>query len=234
MGWLLGNDGRWEQQMLAPAPRQTPLDRVCLAVLRGAAHELRDPLTCVLGMADVLDATEPTNEQRVALAELRAAGLRIDEALTVLLDYASADLGPGSGSCTVSAVVIGLRLRHPEARVAVSGVDVGSVLTAPVGALTIILSNLVRNGLRHGRPPVRVEVEAPDTHHVTFTVSDGGDGLPFTFDGPGVAGSRQAASRVGLRLATGLAEALGATLTSAPAAGTRSRLVLTVPLEAPC
>lgn len=46
----------------------------------------------------------------------------------------------------------------------------------------LLVSELVTNAVRHGRPPIEVEVECQGSHGLAVHVSDGGSGSPTVID----------------------------------------------------
>jgi CheY-like chemotaxis protein len=66
--------------------------RVKAEFLSDMSHELRTPLNGVLGLAQALDATALTHDQRALVHDIRAAARQLDRLVTGLLDYGDADL----------------------------------------------------------------------------------------------------------------------------------------------
>ncbi|MEW5685435.1 MAG: response regulator [Pseudomonadota bacterium] len=62
--------------------------------LADMSHELRTPLNGVAGLAQALDATDLSPEQRSLVADIRAAARQLDRLVNGLLDYGDADLAP--------------------------------------------------------------------------------------------------------------------------------------------
>ncbi|MBJ7411965.1 MAG: response regulator [Phenylobacterium sp.] len=62
--------------------------------LADMSHELRTPLNGVAGLAQALDATDLSPDQRALVAEIRAAARQLDRLVNGLLDYGDADLAP--------------------------------------------------------------------------------------------------------------------------------------------
>jgi CheY-like chemotaxis protein len=62
--------------------------------LADMSHELRTPLNGVVGLAQALDASELTTDQRALVADIRAAARQLDRLVNGLLDYGDADLAP--------------------------------------------------------------------------------------------------------------------------------------------
>lgn len=143
-------------------------------LLSDAAHELRTPTAALLASATALE--DPAT--RDAAAVQVAPQLRRLSALTEdLLELSRLD----AGRAPVSTDDVDLRDLVAEVaveagpEVTVSGASV-SVRTDPVRVRAIV-TNLVGNALRHGRPPVSIGV-LPVSTGAIVAVSDAGDGVP--------------------------------------------------------
>lgn len=153
-----------------------------------AAHELRNPVTVVHGLADTLDRLGPqlTEAQRVEMrGALREQTERLRLLIEQLLDLSRLD---------ADAVAIAperLRIRERmDAIVAFAAagrredvaVDVDEKLEATIDpqVLDRVVSNLVVNALRYGEAPVRVRAEQRD-RHFRVTVEDSGPGVAPEF-----------------------------------------------------
>lgn len=153
-----------------------------------AAHELRNPVTVVHGLADTLERLGPqlTEEQRVEMRRaLREQTDRLRLLIEQLLDLSRLD---------ADAVAIAperLRIRERIDTIvdfAAAGrrgeveVDVPDDLEATIDpeVLDRVVSNLVVNALRYGESPVRVRAEQRD-RHFRVTVEDSGPGVAPEF-----------------------------------------------------
>jgi signal transduction histidine kinase len=179
------------------------------------AHDLRAPLTAVLGflaLADgpLRDETAPRAAECVRSAHAAAVRMRglIEDLLAFatlesgprpqavdlrsLLDAVTADLGTTAVSCTGSATVV-----------------------ADPTLLRQMVQNLVANALRHGEPPVAVRCGVADGGW-WLEVADRGPGVPPAdrdriFD-PLVRLTAAPGSGLGLATCAKIADALGATI----------------------
>ena len=120
-----------------------------LDAVRKAAHEPSRGL--------LVDLREVTDRHPVAAAALRVLSAR--PALGLWLDVECGPLGPS------------------QARRAVAECASRLGLDEVVDDLLLVVSELVTNAVRHGAPPVRLEVLADDDV-VRVTVGDGNPGLP--------------------------------------------------------
>lgn len=144
------------------------------------SHELRTPIMALTSIMEMLEADARDRSPE----ELELATMAVDR--TRKLARLAEDLLELS---RLDAGAVELRLEHVDVAHVVAdtvrtrgwGVDV--VATGPVPArvdvrrLDIATANLVGNGLRHGRPPVVVEVRA-EGDDVLVAVTDHGPGLP--------------------------------------------------------
>lgn len=148
----------------------------------GIAHEVRNPLSAILGAVEVMQLGVSPEKQKDFLAVLKDEVLRLDGTLTELLDYASAK--PQNARCEWTQAwgrmeklvcaelghTIKLSSSGPPAELAISG-----------GHLQQILLNLVKNAARAAKtnpaPEVKVAVLLSGrTAHIS--VSDNGPGIP--------------------------------------------------------
>ena len=195
------------------------------------AHDLRTPLTGLVTASTLLDDSRPSQmvRNRVdALTELVEELLevaRLDSGVeTAQLAYAripqivdrAVQRGVAKGEFTIDSVSV------------CSDDSAVAVLTDP-RRLERVLSNLIRNALEHGRPPVRIEATGD-----RIVVTDGGPGFsddflatgPQRFRRPSV--SRGGGHGLGLIIAQGQTAVLGGRLhfDNAPEGGARVRIDL--------
>ncbi|GGS92184.1 sensor histidine kinase [Streptomyces chromofuscus] len=185
------------------------------------AHELRTPLTGLHAAAELLPPGRPTELVRDRVAALRTLTEDLLEISRLdtgreRLDLDSEELGAlaarvvrASGTDTVVRVVRDARVETDRRR------------------LERVLGNLVANAHTHGRPPVVVTVDGP-----VVTVRDHGAGYPeyLVEHGPQRFRTEGGAKGhgLGLTIALGQAEVLGARLEfrNAPGGGAVARLTL--------
>ncbi|WP_306965201.1 sensor histidine kinase [Streptomyces afghaniensis] len=188
------------------------------------AHELRTP---VAGMSTAVGLLPPGRASELVAGSVRKLRGLVEDVLEVArLDSHAAAVD--SEEREVSAM----------ARRAVAGLDdvrvkvvSDAVVTTDPRRVERVLANLAANALRHGAPPVEVEVDGP-----VVRVRDHGPGFPAdllavldTF-GPQRfrTGSRTGGTGLGLTIATGQARLLGARLTfrNRPEGGAETELRL--------
>ncbi|HEU5037532.1 MAG TPA: hybrid sensor histidine kinase/response regulator [Nocardioides sp.] len=210
------------------------LDRTAAdaAALRRAiattAHEIRGPVTVIGGAAETLESAEAGDLDPEAVAELTDAMIRqariLDGLTTDLLTTAQERHG------TLTLQVREIRPADVVVAVLAGRYDAGVEVTddrlvrADPLRLEQMLSNLLSNARKYGRPPVDVRVR-PAGPNVAIDVADHGDGVPEEFrdrlfrefaraDTNTVTGTG-----LGLHVVRTLAEAQGGTTTYAPGPG---------------
>jgi len=157
------------------------------------SHEMRTPLTAIIGMSDVLDRTSLSSEQRQYLASLQRAGGHLLALINDLLDLSKAEsdrltlediefslfdvLEKTAEITAVAAREKGVALRREVAP------DVPAMLTGDPDRLRQVLINLMSNAIKFtsgGQVVIRVERD-PDQRDpcaLRFSVADTGVGIP--------------------------------------------------------
>ena len=153
-----------------------------------ASHELRTPVTTILGLATTLNrrGSELDERQRHELRDtLERQADRMARLVEQLLDLSRLD----ADAIEIAPQRFNLRERIEEIVAAVAaeriddveiGVDADLEASADPSALERIIGNLVANALRYGLPPVRVQAFRKD-RHLRVSVEDRGDGVPPQF-----------------------------------------------------
>ncbi len=145
------------------------------------SHELRTPLTALTTAADVLEANSAglNDTGRRAARLLVVESRRLASMVEDLMEISRFDAGVPAMAwelVDVAALVAGaLEARGWAGQVEVEVVSGASTWADP-RRLDTVVGNLVGNALKHGRPPVRVTVEATDSA-VSLSVSDTGPGI---------------------------------------------------------
>ncbi len=229
-------DPEQRQQRLAVPDRDSELAVIAEAVNRymqrldelvererafaaAASHELRTPLAVIRGAAEVLEAISPS----APLARIQRAAISATQDLEALLWLSRAGDAP-----PVERLPLHERLKA----LCATQVNVDAlawqlapcVVIAPPGAVSIIVSNLLRNALRAAPDGVRVLLNAD-----TLSVEDDGPGvpvdeLPLVF-APRTRG-HDGGTGMGLYIASTLAARLGWRLTLENRAGGGARATI--------
>lgn len=218
-------------------------------ILDMVTHDLRSPLTGILGLAQLLDFEDSDEHRREHLARIAFAGATMTHLLDDLLEVAASRAGDTMRSDLVRADLLP-SLRETalvmEAGAKAKGTKV--VLELPEQPLEVAhdptrlvqaLTNLVGNAIKFSPPGsdvvVRVECEDDD---IVIVVADRGPGIaphdverifqPFLIgDARPTAGERGAG--LGLSIVRGIAAAHGGRVTVRPRTGGGSEFCLRIP-----
>ncbi|WP_292960449.1 sensor histidine kinase [Novosphingobium sp. UBA1939] len=197
-------------------------DRLRHALLSSVSHDLRTPLTTILGSLAEIRAMSP--EQEDQLAETRAEAERLHRFVANLLDMVRIEAGalhrkiePVDLAEAVASALhdLGTALHGHPVNVAIAA-DLPFVLVDPQ-LFHHCLINLIENAAKYGDPGTGITVRAQgDTQGLTLFVEDEGPGIPEgqaqrifeTF--ARIEGSdRKGGTGLGLAIVKGFAEAMG-------------------------
>ncbi len=167
-------------------------------LVSGVAHELNNPLTVILGYADLLANSDADNEAAKIVAEQAQRCRGIVRNLSALAGQSQHPLQELSGAELIDRVVRGINLNRDAAGPSVRIAPLRDVrFCADRIGMEQVLVNLVSNALQASPLHAVVTIEASATPSgTTFTVSDEGPGVPaeirtrlfepfFTTKGPG-------------------------------------------------
>lgn len=202
------------------------------------AHELKTPMTSIIGYADMLRTIQASPaEQYEAAGAIYHEGRRLEALSGKLL----ALLGLGEETITLQPTA--LAALWPRLQAACPGVplqlpDCDAAVQADADLLLDLLCNLVGNAVKASEPGQPVEVRAADNGDtVTLTVADHGCGIPqseisrvtepfYMVDKSRA--RKQGGSGLGLALCKRIAEVHGSDLhiESTPGEGTRVSVIL--------
>jgi len=197
--------------------------------LTDLSHELRTPLQAITGFTELLGTLDlPVERRRAALSHIQGATAHIISLVDDVLDIAKIEAGALPLQITdvdlAAAIQDVLDLLSPLAS------ERGIVLRCerPVGTvraderrLRQVLINLVTNAIRYNSPNGSVQITAGQHgRQTTIRVTDSGPGIPpdvlgrlfVPFDRLGAEASHEQGAGLGLPLARGLTEAMGAQL----------------------
>jgi signal transduction histidine kinase len=158
------------------------LDELKLSFVAVASHELRTPATAVYGILTTLRERSGSldEEARRQLEETAwEQADRMRRLIEQLLDLSRLD----ARSVTIDPQPLVLwrvleEVVEATAPGAVSlSVDPGVAVVADPLVLDRVISNLVANASRYGKPPIRIEAAERD-QFIRIVVSDAGDGVP--------------------------------------------------------
>ena len=160
--------------------RLTELDSMKNEFIASVGHDLRTPLTSIIGSASVAkrpDLPDPSRHEMLDLI-VRQAG-KLEAMVQQLLDAASAGLPADDFSGPLDLT------RHVETAVAAFAVRGIRVEVDAEGSCTVLggpavdraIKNLLDNAIAHGAEPVRVSL-CHDGTRVVCAVADAGGGIP--------------------------------------------------------
>ncbi|MGX1219903.1 ATP-binding protein [Streptomyces ambofaciens] len=153
------------------------------------SHELRTPLAAMSAVTDVLDEDAAGLDEDTAMAVrlISTETTKLAELVDDLMEISRFDAG--AAALHLDEIDLAESLRRTLASrgwqdTVETGLPEPGALRGRVDPrrLDVIVANLVANALRHGAPPVRLDLHALDDPHAgkqaVVTVRDGGDGIP--------------------------------------------------------
>lgn len=230
---------------------QVKVENMRANLLRAISHDIRTPLTSIIGAADFIlsDRDPPVSEHQRALArQIQEDGQWLLQVAENLLSITRA--GDGAAlrkELEVAEEILGesaakFLKRYPEANVDVSAPD--EVLMVPMDALLIeqVIFNLLENAVLHGVHTTRIALGVHKRgEKAVFYVEDDGAGireetLPLLFQGGTTAskGADRGEKRnmgIGLSVCRTIVRAHGGELTGENRPEGGACFVFTLPLE---
>ncbi len=153
------------------------------------SHELRTPLAAMSAVTDVLDEDAAGLDEDTAMAVrlISTETTKLAELVDDLMEISRFDAG--AAALHLDEIDLAESLRRTLASrgwqdTVETGLPEPGALRGRVDPrrLDVIVANLVANALRHGAPPVRLDLHAQDDPHAgrqaVVTVRDGGGGIP--------------------------------------------------------
>ena len=159
-------------------------ERLRNALLAAVSHDLRTPLTVLVGLADALALRVPDGEATADATAIRDQALRLSAQVNKLLDMARLRTGNVvlRREWQPLEEVVGSTLAHFEGLPGVGRIEVGKLDGLPWLSLDAVLfervlCNLVENALKHAPTgPIRLAAAA-DGDTVEITLTDTGPGI---------------------------------------------------------
>lgn len=238
-----------ERELVRVRDRALRLAEQRSAFVANVSHELRTPLHAVLGLAELLDQTELTDEQQSFVAGIAAEATRLRETVDDLLDHARVE----ADGLVLEPQETGLRdlidavVRRNAAAEHAHGLDITCEIDGSVPELAIldehrvdqVLTNVVGNAVKFTTSgSVAVDARA-EGHELHVAVEDTGPGIPselheqvfepFT-QVPGQS-TATSGSGLGLALVRGLVELMGGSVDFGPRPGGGTIFRLRIPFE---
>ncbi len=173
------------------------LDRIKSEFVSTVSHDLRSPLTAILGYVELIDRVGPTNDvQREFIRRVQFSVNNITALINDLLDLGRIEAGHDSQKEIVPLGALlqysidGLRSRTEEKQQALTlsvDPDLPNMLGNPT-RLRQMISNLIGNAIKYTQPGGKIDVRATVAEgQLIFEISDNGPGIPpgdqpFIFD----------------------------------------------------
>ncbi|TCM17062.1 two-component system sensor histidine kinase KdpD [Novosphingobium sp. PhB165] len=203
-------------------------DRLRHALLSSVSHDLRTPLTTIMGTLAEIEASEPLQSAPIAAA--RGEAERLHRFVTNLLDMARIEAGALHGKIEPVDLDEAVGEALHELRALLAGHAVETAIDADVPMVLVdphlfhhCLTNLIENAAKYGDPDAPIVVSAVRREAgLVLAVSDRGPGIPAgeeerifeTFTR--IEGSdRKGGTGLGLAIVKGFATAMGLTVTAA-------------------
>jgi signal transduction histidine kinase len=216
-----------------------------------AAHDLKNPLTVILGCAEMAEMTHDQAQVHKYLGNIAGSANRMRDLITNLLDVNAIEQGKFTSNlepCDMAALLtrsvennqLSANRKSIEIRV---GVSEGLWAKADPAATLQILDNLISNALKYSPPNTTVHVHTlPETDYVIVSVRDEGPGISeadqkklfqkFTRLSARPTGG-ESSTGLGLAIVKRLAEAMSGTIQCYSAPGTGSNFTLRLPVSSP-
>jgi two-component system phosphate regulon sensor histidine kinase PhoR len=164
------------------------LDRIKSDFVTTVSHDLRSPLTAILGYIELVERAGPVNElQKEFINRVQSSVQQISSLISDLLD-----LGRIEAGLDTTKEMIDISLLAKEAMVAIEGAahqsqvnfvgsidkGMGQVFGDPI-RLRQMIGNLLDNAVKYSKPGGKVEFTAhSEDEQVILRVSDTGPGIP--------------------------------------------------------
>jgi signal transduction histidine kinase len=214
-----------------------------------AAHDLKNPLTVVLGNAELMVMTKDPNMIAKLSQNTRSVAIRMRDLIANLLDVNAIEQGKfivKVERCNIQAL-IEQSLEHNQSAanrkksVFKVGISEGLWAKADRAGVMQILDNLISNALKYSPPNTTVHVHAlPEKDHVAINVRDEGPGISeadqkklfrkFTRLTARPTGG-ESSTGLGLAIVKKLAEAMSGTVQCRSALGAGSTFILRLPVS---
>ena len=226
-------------------------ERLRNALLAAISHDVRTPLTALIGLAETLQQSTPplSDAQAQSARALVAQARELNALVNNLLDMARLQSGSVNLRLEWQSVeeVVGSAIR--AAQPALAGLRVETALPSDLplvefdaGLIERVLVNLLENAAKYGRPPVQISARVT-SDAVFIAVRDHGPGLPETLKGRegslfdkftrGEAESATPGVGLGLAICKAVVEAHRGEIGAANADGGGAEFTLRLPRTAP-
>jgi signal transduction histidine kinase len=217
-------------------------------------HDLKNPLTGIMGFLDMLCVIGLTSDQQLVAESAKRSSTRMLDLVSNLLDVARFEEGrldlrrePTDIGALLQECVDELRpLLDPESRpLSLSIADAMPPFAVDAGLLRRVITNLLSNAITHTAPgtEIRLSVGLDSSGGLRLSVADNGAGIPLEqqpalferFSTLARSSAKCTSTGLGLAFCKLAVEAHGGTITvrSAPGAGTTFIIALALPPAEP-
>ena len=223
--------------------RRAASEETRAALLASLSHDLRTPLSTILGAATTLrelGATLPADSQADLLEAIEEESQRLARYVEKLLQLTRLQAGIAvqmawvDAGDAVQSAVQRARRAWPKARI-LAEVEPLPMIRAEAGLLEQAIFNLIENAVKYSSGPIRV-TGAVDGAELVLTVLDSGRGLPPAISewiASGDAGGAPPGTGLGLPISQGIARALGGRMTSGRGSSGGAALAIRLPIPKP-
>ncbi|HXV29591.1 MAG TPA: ATP-binding protein, partial [Sinorhizobium sp.] len=218
-------------------------------LLATVTHEIRTPLSGILGMSHLLAQTELSAEQRNYLADMQQSGHALVQLVEDLIDFSSLSAGrfllhPSRQDLRLVIENVVELLSH---RAHEKGIEIGATVAADVPASMVfdaarlrqVLFNVIGNAVKFtGTGGVLVSADIAEGA-VSIRIDDSGPGMSADevarvfeeFEQAGDDAQRAKGTGLGLAISRRIMKAFGGSLTASSVAGKGSRFEVCFPIE---
>lgn len=216
-----------------------------------AAHDLKNPLTVILGCAEMAGLTDNEKQVHKLLGSISNSANRMRDLITNLLDVNAIEQGQFSSNiepCDIGAL-LDRSVENNQPAATRKSIEIrvdaseGLWANADPAATLQILDNLISNALKYSPPKTTIHVHTlPEMNSILVSVRDEGPGISeadqkklfqkFTRLSARPTGG-ESSTGLGLAIVKRLAEAMSGTIRCHSALGTGSSFTLRLPICSP-
>lgn len=235
---------RFSNQQLANTVEELQrLDRMRSEFLNIISHDLRIPLTSIVGYAEFLEEGTQPEAQADYVHNILASSDRMTKLLDDLLDFARMEAGKFrlarmdiEYSEVLQAAIEGMRPLAEKKHLALTEELTPLIVNADPDRVVQMMNNLLSNAIKFTNPGGKVKIKSyPEDGFAVTEVSDTGRGippesLPHMFEKFYRVDSTQPGSGLGLAITKSLVEAHGGKITVESTLGVGTTFRFTLPL----